>query len=106
MPQDFTFGLFHLARILVALVIVAEEMQKTVHGKMGNMMGKRLVLAAGFTLDGFEGQHDIAEMRFRTSVFRRKRQYVRGLIDAPPIPVKQAYRRIIGQDDSKLRPAC
>src|SRR5277367_1185238 len=63
LPQNVAFGLFHFQRIRIALVIVADEMQKTMHGKMGNMMGERLVLAASLTLDRLEGEHDVAEVR-------------------------------------------
>ncbi len=41
-PQNLALDLFHHVGVLVPLVIVAEKMQKTVHRKMGKMMGNGL----------------------------------------------------------------
>ena len=97
-------ALFHRLGVLVALVIVADQMQESMHGKMGDMMGERLALVAGLARDGLVGEHDVAESwpLLAAGVLGRKRQHVRGRIDAAPIPVEQADRRIIGQNDSKL----
>ena len=88
-------------------VIVADEMQESVHRKMGNMMGERLALGAGLPGDSLIGKHDVAdERRLAAGALRRERQHVRGRVDAAPVAVEQADRRIIGQHDSKLRPPC
>ncbi len=91
---------------LVAVVIVADEMQETVHRKMGDMMSKRLAFGSGLPRDGLVGKDDVAEMRrLVRGLLARERQHVGGGVDAAPMPVELADRRIIGQDDSKLRPA-
>ncbi len=88
-------------------MIVADEVQETMYRKMGEMMRERLALGAGLTRDGLIGEHDVAEMRrlVRGSL-ARKRQHVGGGVDAAPQPVELTDRRIIGQNDSKLRPGC
>src|ERR1700730_14590588 len=106
-PQDFTLGLLHNLRVGVFVVIVSDEVQKTMHRQMGKMMRERLALGTGFASDGLVGQDDVAEVRrFVRGFFARKRQYVGGGVDAAPKPVELTDRRIIGQNDSKLRPGC
>jgi hypothetical protein len=107
--ENFALCLFHVRRIFVVLVIVADQMQEAMHGKMGDMMSERLVFAARLSRDGFKGKNNVAEMstkRLAGHVFGRERQHIGGRIDAAPIPVEQANCRIISQNDSKLRPAC
>ena len=54
LPQNIAFGLFHCGGVVVALMIVADEMQETVHGKMGDMMSEWLVLGAGLRARWFQ----------------------------------------------------
>ncbi len=105
MAEDFAFNAFHLKRVLGPCVIVSDQMQKAMDDKVGEMMSKRLSFRAGFASDGLAGENDVAEM-IGGGVSRRECQYVRRLIDAPPIPVKCANCRIIGQNNSKLGAPC
>jgi hypothetical protein len=78
-PQYVKLDLFHNLGVLVAHVIVTQKMQETVHGKMGDMMGERLVLGAGLTGNGFVGQDDVAdEGRVIPGALGRERQHVGG----------------------------
>ena len=61
-PQDSALGVFHNKRSLFVLVVVTDQMQKTVHGKMGKMMSEGFALAPRLARYGFVGQYDIAEM--------------------------------------------
>ncbi len=62
-------------------MIVADQMQEAMHGKMGEMMGERLLFATRLARDGFKGKNDVAEMA-GGGIFRRECQHIRGLIDA------------------------
>ena len=71
LAENFALDPFHLNRVLVSFVIVTDQMQETVHGKMGDMMGERFSFAAGLARDGFKGKNDVAEMLGR-GIFRRE----------------------------------
>src|ERR1700731_928352 len=88
-PQDFTLGLFHGFRVVVLVMIVADEVQETMDRKVGEMMSERLTLGTGLARDGLVGEHDVAEVRrlVRGSL-ARKRQYVGGGVDTAPKPVE------------------
>ena len=60
--ENITLGPFHHRRLLVTLVVVADQMQEPMDGKVGDMMGERLVFAARLARDGLIGKHDVAEM--------------------------------------------
>jgi hypothetical protein len=60
--KDLTLGLFHGNCVFAPFVIVADEVQKTMDGKMGKMMGKRLSLGASLARNGLEGQNDVAKV--------------------------------------------
>ena len=62
LPQDSALGVLHNKRLPFVLVVVADQMQKTMHGKMGKMMSEGFALAPRLARYGFVGQHDIAEM--------------------------------------------
>ena len=62
MPQNNALGAFHRNRLLFAVVVVADQMQKTMHSKMGKMMSEGFALAPRLARYGFVGQYDIAEM--------------------------------------------
>src|SRR5580704_8084481 len=77
-------------------MIVADEVQKTMHDKMGEMMSERLALGTGLPRDGLVGQDDVAEMRrLVRGLLARKRQHVGGGVDAAPKPVELTERRTI-----------
>ncbi len=43
-------------------MIIAKQMQETMHSEVGDMMEERLVLRPRFSLYGFEGQDNIAKV--------------------------------------------
>ena len=45
----------------VGLVIVAQQVEKSMHGEMGEMMVERLALGRGLARDGLVGDRDVAE---------------------------------------------
>ena len=105
--QYVALGPFHRFRVGIAFMIVADEVKKSMHRQMGEVMRERLALGLGLARDGLVGQHDVAEMRrVVRGALGRKRQYVGGRIDTAPKPVELADGRIIGQNNSKLRPGC
>ena len=59
-PQNLALEPLHLLGVFAALVIVAVEMQKTMHRKVGNMVGERLAFVTGLARDGLVGKHDVA----------------------------------------------
>jgi hypothetical protein len=71
LPQDSALGIFHYKRPLSVLVVVAHQMQKTVHCKMGEMMSEGFALAPRLARYGFIGEHDIAEMLARGVLGRK-----------------------------------
>src|ERR1700722_14448560 len=73
--ENFALCLFHVRRIFFVLVIVADQMQEAMHGKMGDMMSERLVFAARLSRDCFKGKNNVAEMstkRLAGHVFGRE----------------------------------
>ena len=42
-------------------MVVAQEMQKPMHGEMGEMVLERLALGVRLARDGLVGDHDVAE---------------------------------------------
>ena len=87
-------------------MVVAKKVKKPVHRKMGEMMGEWLVLGVGFPRDRLLGENDVADewRPWPRWIPARERQHIRGCIDAAPLRLSEADRRIIGQEDSKLRP--
>ena len=88
-------------------MVVAKKVKKPVNRKMGEMMGEWLVLGVGFPRDRLLGENDVAdEWPVATWIPAWERQHIRGRIDAAPLPVEEADRQIIGQEDSNLQPRC
>lgn len=84
-------------------MVVAKKVKKPVNRKMGEMMGEWLVLGVGFPRDRLLGENDVAdEWPVATWIPAWERQHIGGCIDAAPLPVEEADRRIIGQEDSNL----
>jgi hypothetical protein len=105
--KDVALDPLHCLGVLFPHVIVSQEVQETVHGKVGDMMNEWLAFGARFPRNGFKRQNDVAdERRLAPGAARRERQDVRGGIDPAPGAVEQADSRIIGQYDSKLRARC
>ena len=91
------------------LMIVADEVEKTMHREMGEMMKKNPVLVGAFALERLVGNDDIAEQfsgdgagRMR----RRKRQHVGRLVDAAPLAIERTNRLIVGQHDTHFAVRC
>src|SRR5262245_33259803 len=59
--HDPAFESFHLLRLCVGLVIVAVEVQKPMHRKVGEVMKKVAVLISAFPFECLKGDYDIAE---------------------------------------------
>ena len=121
--EDRGFEPFHRLRLVIALVIVADEMQESMHREMREMVREGLALGVRFALRRLVGDHDIAEQarpvaqvglplipganRVRySSGLGRERQHVGRRILAPPIAVERPDRQIIGQHDSNLALDC
>ncbi len=60
--ENFTLGPFHRNCVFVPFVIVADQVQEAMYGKVGKMMSKRLSLAASLARDGLERKNDVAQM--------------------------------------------
>ena len=86
LPQDSALGVFHHMRLLFAIVVVSEQVQETMDGKMGKMMSERFTLAPRLARYGFVGQDDIAQMP-PAGVLCREGQHVGCSVDAAPIAV-------------------
>jgi len=71
LAENLTLSPFHLKRVPGPVMIVADQMQETVHGKMGEMMGERFSFGTGLARDGLKGENDVAEMLGR-GILRRE----------------------------------
>ena len=98
--------MFHRQRLFVSFVIVTDQMQETVHGKMGEMMGERLTFGAGLPRDGLKGKDDVAEMALPAAFFVGNDSTFVAASTPRQSRLSCANCRIIGQNDSKLRPPC
>src|SRR3954447_5416539 len=106
--QNLPFEIFHGFGVAVFLVIVADQMQESVHRKMAEMMIERLLFVVGLLARRLVGYCDIAEHARRIvgrarsrRLQRRKRQHVGRLVDAAPIAVQGLNPGIIGQHHRK-----
>ena len=91
------------------LVVVAVEVEKPMHREVGEVMKKVAVLISAFPFERLESDHDIAEQpRAFAGVGTRngKRQNVGRLVDAAPIPVERADRRIVGEHNTDFTARC
>jgi hypothetical protein len=59
--QNVALKAFHGFCVFLPLVVVSQQMQKPMHRKMGDMMGKWLVFRLGFRCDGFVGQDHVTD---------------------------------------------
>ena len=59
--QDAPLQTLHRLRLAVVLVVVAEQMQETVHRKMGEMVANGLAFGPDFARDRLVGDRDVAE---------------------------------------------
>jgi hypothetical protein len=104
--KDGGFEPFHRVRLVILGVIVAGEMQESMHREVRQMMRERLALGARLAFRRLVGDHDVAEHAGRSAraarVTGRKRQHIGRAVLAAPIPVERPDRRIVRQDDGKL----
>lgn len=70
--EDFALALLHGVRIVLRLVVVADEMQEPMHRQMGQVMEEPLALGGRLPLQRLAGDHDVAE-RNRPAHARRRR---------------------------------
>src|SRR5947209_3262776 len=87
MRQDLRFERFHLLRVVVVLVVEADQMQETMHGEVAQMMVERLLLLVRLAPHGLVGDCDVAEHAWRVArlppafrLERGKRQHVGRLV--------------------------
>src|SRR5262245_43586243 len=96
--KDGGFEPFHRVRLGVRGVIVAGEMQKSMHRQVRQVMRKRLALGARFAFRRLVGDHDVAEQAGcsprAARVAGRERQHIGRAVLATPIPVERPDRRI------------
>src|SRR5713226_9253152 len=107
--QDLLLERFHRFGVVVFLVIVTDQVQKTMDRQMAEMMIERLLFVISFLPGGFIGDGDVAEhaRRIVRAAWaglpqRRKRQHVGRLVDAAPIAVQGANSGVVGQHDRNL----
>ena len=107
--EDLLLEAFHRFGFVVVFVIVADQMQETVHREMAEMMVERLLFLVGLPARRLIGDRDIAEHARRIvgpcrpgRLQRGKRQHVGRLVDAAPVAVQRADAGIVGQHDRKF----
>ncbi len=92
-------------------MIVAQEVQKTMHHKMGKMVCEWQAFVGGLARGRLVGNHDIAQehgaREWRRCVAparprRRKGQYVGRPVATAPVAIELADCRIVGKHDGKL----
>ena len=59
--EDLALEPFHRFGLGVDLVIVADEMEKAMHGEMGEVMKELFVFIVAFLAQRLVGDHDVAE---------------------------------------------
>ena len=60
--EDLALKPLHLLRIAVVLVVIAQQMEKSMDGKMREMMVERLALGDRLARDGLIGDDDVADI--------------------------------------------
>ena len=68
--KNRTLLLFHRFGFGLRFVIVTQEVEKSMHGKMGEVMSQRLSFALRFARDRLIGDRDVTEMN-RTVALQR-----------------------------------
>ena len=96
----------HALRLCVRLVIVADQMQKSMGDEMAIVVGERHAELLGLARERLEGERDVAERRRRprrrSRVGRRKGEHVGRLVDAAPARVERAQRGIVGEAEAHV----
>src|SRR3954468_11619693 len=93
--QDRALESFHRLGIIVVFVVVADQMQKAMHGQMAEMVVERFLFVVGLAAGGLIGDRNVAEhargivCRSRAGgLQRRKRQHVGRLVLTAPVLVQ------------------
>src|SRR5215472_11825056 len=60
--EQHALELFHLGRLRIGLVVVADQVQETMNGKVGDMIAERFGGGGRLGLRGLVGNHDVAKM--------------------------------------------
>ena len=107
--HDLAFEPFHFFGLNIGLMIVPDEMQKTMHRKVREMMQEDAVLIVAFTFKRLVGDNDVAEQGCVPGgrlAGRRKRQHVGRLVDPTLFAVEVANRRIVCKYDTHFAAGC
>ena len=90
--------------VVIVFMIVADQMQETVHRQMAEMMVERLLFVIRLAAGRLVGDGDVAEHARGVvgagragRLQRRKRQHVGRLVDAAPVAVQGANAGVVGQ---------
>src|SRR6202050_2884283 len=104
--QDLRFQCFHGLGVGVVFMIVADQMQETMHRQMAEMMVERLLLVVGFLADRLIGDRDVAEHAWWVAGTsgagrrqRRERQHVGRLVDTAPGQIQRPDDGVVRQPD-------
>src|SRR4026209_1094564 len=100
---DPAFEPFHSLSLRGSLVVVAVEVEKPMHREVGEVMKKVAVLIGAFPFERLESDHDIPKQPYAfagAGARGGKRQNVGRLVDAAPVPVERADRRIVGEHNT------
>src|SRR6202790_3698517 len=100
--QNLLLESFHYLGVVVFFVIVADQMQETMHRQMAEMMIERLLFVIGLFSRRFIGNGDVAEHAQRIVGAARggrrqgwKRQHIGRLVDTAPVAVQRANSGVV-----------
>ena len=99
--QDFSLKGFHGLGFAEVLMIVAEQMQHTVHHQMGQVVDRMFSLLAGLSDDSFPGQDYVAEQTrtsghcFRGFIQFSKGKYVGRFVPAAVVAVEALDETVV-----------
>ena len=100
---------FHLIGLRIRLMIVADEVQKTVHREMCQVMQEDPVFILGLALERLVGNDNIAKQFLALGCFvrrSRERQHVCRLVYSAPVAIERGDRRIVGEHDTHFSARC
>jgi len=84
-------------------MVVADEMQKSMHQKMSDVIAQRFSCRDGFPRGGLEGDHDIAEERRRGRIASgRKGKHIGRFIMSAPFAVELADEGVVAENNTDL----
>lgn len=94
----------HDKGVLLLDMIIAEDVQESMHNQVGEMVFEALVEIDGLARHGFARHDDIAQKApdRRKRLDLREGQHIGGAVLAPPFAVEIALLGIVGQDDREF----